>query len=149
LITQRYRILRTINHVFLPVWLYPATILRSNLFIEFCLTAPFKLRPIDGPIYNRDNWKLLYHRRRKKSRNFPGCCAMNRHSMGFSDDRHHPVGNRDSERSNRSWFWWRVWAQPGAGHAASSTPELAEGGLYLFNFCLVSEQIWGAVSSEC
>ena len=26
------------------------------------------------------------------SRNFPGCCWMDRHSMGFSDDRHHPVG---------------------------------------------------------
>jgi len=26
------------------------------------------------------------------SRNFPGCCGMNGHSMGFNDDRHHPVG---------------------------------------------------------
>jgi len=26
------------------------------------------------------------------SRNFPGCCGMDGHSMGFSDDRHHPVG---------------------------------------------------------
>ena len=50
----------------------------------------FKLQPIDGTIYNVITENCCTTE--EKSRNFPGCFRMNRHSMGFSDDRHHPVG---------------------------------------------------------
>ena len=100
LVSSVYRIFRTIRRVSFTCLAGRATFTPKKRLIYWILSDCVQTPANRWHCIQLWQLKTAVPPKKKKSHgnwedascNFPGCCGMDRHSMGFIDDRHHSVG---------------------------------------------------------